>query len=298
MNFTGAAAAGELVPRPDRRRHLDDAARRAGRPRRRVVRSPRSRLGRLHQRPRPRRPADRGRRPDALRLGDPRRQRSSMLTATGWRGARSTTGVDPDRRPARARSRSTTTRRASLDVEVVHVPVLDRLRRGALGSRSRPSRKPRRRTPRRPSSSTSRFLEHCRAAASWSAIEAVADARRRRRSSFHCHGGKDRTGLVAALLLAARRASPIEDDRRRLRAQRASRLQPRHDAVDRRGRERGGAGARSSGSPPRRRRRCTACSTATRASDYGGVERATCRGGGPSTDDDARARPRARPALR
>ena len=52
-----------------RGRHGRDSRLRSG--------NPRPRLGRLPERPRPRRPADRGRRRDALRLGDPCRQRRS-----------------------------------------------------------------------------------------------------------------------------------------------------------------------------------------------------------------------------
>ena len=68
------AAPGELVDGADRGRDLDDA--RAARSSPPLPRNgPRSRLGRLSQRPRARRAADRGRRRDALRRDRPRRQR-------------------------------------------------------------------------------------------------------------------------------------------------------------------------------------------------------------------------------
>ena len=270
VNFTGARPPGELVHVRDQRGHLDDAAGRAGRPRRRIVCDARPRLGRLPERPRPRRPADRGRRPDALRLGDPRRQRRP---------------ADP-RRLARRCSKPASRRIVDLrdQVEIDDDPPRDLgrrgrarararpLRRGDAGRRSRPRRSRAHRTQRRPSSST---------CGSWSIAGRASwrrsrrSPRRRARSSFHCHGGKDRTGLVAALLLRLA-GVPVEVDRRRLRAQpqcASSRGTTGGSPTPRTSR----AGADRTDHGHARRRRCGRLDALDQR--YGGVERYLLDGG-------------------
>lgn len=84
-----------------------------------------------------------------------------------------------------------------VDIEVVHAPVLDHFDEEAweeirLLSDAAPSH----------AAATElvylRFLEHCRPTLV-RAVEAIATAQGP--VVFHCHGGKDRTGLVAAMLL-------------------------------------------------------------------------------------------------
>jgi protein tyrosine/serine phosphatase len=109
-----------------------------------------------------------------------------------------------------------------VDVEVVHVPVLDHFDEAMweeirVLSEAAPSH----------AAATElvylRFLEHCRPSLV-RAIEAVATAPGV--VVFHCHAGKDRTGLVAAILLrlAGVPADVIAEDY----ALSAVRLEPRH----------------------------------------------------------------------
>jgi protein tyrosine/serine phosphatase len=109
-----------------------------------------------------------------------------------------------------------------VDVEVVHVPVLDHFDEAMweeirVLSEAAPSY----------AAATElvylRFLEHCRPSLV-RAIEAVATAPGV--VVFHCHAGKDRTGLVAAILLrlAGVPADVIAEDY----ALSAVRLEPRH----------------------------------------------------------------------
>jgi protein-tyrosine phosphatase len=108
------------------------------------------------------------------------------------------------------------------DVEVVHVPVLDHFDEETweeirLLSEAAPSH----------AAATElvylRFLEHCRPSFV-RAVEAVATAPGP--VVFHCYGGKDRTGLVAAILLrlAGVPVDVIAEDY----ALSAARLEPRH----------------------------------------------------------------------
>jgi protein tyrosine/serine phosphatase len=109
-----------------------------------------------------------------------------------------------------------------VDIQVVHVPVLDHFDDDSWAeivalSENAPSH----------AASTERiylrFLEHCRP----SFVEAVAAiATAPGLVVFNCHGGKDRTGLVAAILLrlAGVRVEAIADDY----ALSGVRLEPRH----------------------------------------------------------------------
>jgi len=110
-----------------------------------------------------------------------------------------------------------------LEVEVVHVPIFDRLdeRRWEeieAASAAAPSH----------AAATElvylRLLDHCRPRFA-DAVAAVASASGA--VVVHCHGGKDRTGLVAAMLLRLARVpiDTIADDY----AYSAVRLQPRHE---------------------------------------------------------------------
>jgi protein-tyrosine phosphatase len=109
-----------------------------------------------------------------------------------------------------------------VDVEVVHVPVLDHFDEEAWEeiralSEAAPSH----------AAATElvylRFLEHCRPSLV-RAVDAVATAPGP--AVFHCHGGKDRTGVVAAILLrlAGVPVEVIADDY----ALSEVRLEPRH----------------------------------------------------------------------
>ncbi|HKP17677.1 MAG TPA: tyrosine-protein phosphatase [Gaiellaceae bacterium] len=110
-----------------------------------------------------------------------------------------------------------------LEVEVVHVPVFDRLDEQIweeiqVASEAAPSH----------AAATEfvylRFLEHCRPRF----VDAVAAvAQSPGAVVVHCHGGKDRTGLVVALLLrlAGVPVETIAEDY----AYSAVRLQPRHE---------------------------------------------------------------------
>ncbi len=118
-----------------------------------------------------------------------------LLTPDGWRALLETgvtrivdlrAQVEIDEDPPRGS-----------DVEVVHVPVLDHFDEESWEeiralSEAAPSH----------AAATElvylRFLEHCRPSFV-KAVEAVATAPGP--VVFHCHGGKDRTGLVAAILL-------------------------------------------------------------------------------------------------
>ena len=85
----------------------------------------RPRLGRLHQRARPRRPADRGRAHDALRLGHPRRQRRSPhRRRLGGRSPRRASSAIVD---LRQRVRGGRRSAARPSIEVVDVPIFDGL---------------------------------------------------------------------------------------------------------------------------------------------------------------------------
>lgn len=110
-----------------------------------------------------------------------------------------------------------------LDVEVVHIPVLDhydeeRWLEVQAASEAAPTH----------SAATEivylRFLEHCRPRFV-EAFEAVATAPGP--VVFHCYAGKDRTGLLAALLL--RHAGVAIEDIAEDYAISRVRLQPRHD---------------------------------------------------------------------
>jgi len=143
-----------------------------------------------------------------------------LLTPAGWQ-ALATTGVtrivdlrsqvEIDEDPPRG-----------VDVEVVHVPVLDHFDEESWEeiralSEAAPSH----------AAATElvylRFLEHCRPSFV-TAVEAVATAPGL--VVFNCHGGKDRTGLVAAILLrlAGVSVDVIADDY----ALSEIRLEPRH----------------------------------------------------------------------
>ena len=209
------------------RRDLDDPARRAGRPRRRVVASSAISSGTaastsaISAACRPRTAAE-----TRFGVGDPRRHaRPAHRRRLG--GARSASGVTrivdlreqyrdrqrPAARPRRRgrprpRPRRTTTSEHWLEIQALQSEAATHARVAATEI------------------VYLRFLEHCRPRFVRGG-RGGRDRWPRRRSSFHCHGGKDRTGLVAALLLrlagVRSRTSP------RTSAQPAYASQPRHE---------------------------------------------------------------------
>ena len=170
-----------------------------------------------------------------------------------------------------------------LDVEVVHIPVLDhydeeRWLEIQEASAAAPTH----------SAATElvylRFLDHCRPrfAEAFDAVATAPDP-----VVFHCHGGKDRTGLLAALLLrlAGVAIEGISEDY----ALSGIRLQPRH--------ERWLASAESDEERARIERISATPAAAMQAvleaidRDYGGVEAYLLEGGvSPETLDAARSR--------
>jgi protein-tyrosine phosphatase len=157
----------------------------------------------------------------STRLGSVIRADSvGLLTSDGWHALLATgvtrivdlrSQIEIDEDPPRG-----------VDVEVVHVPVLDHFDEENWAeiralSEAAPSH----------AAATElvylRFLEHCRPSFV-TAVEAVATAPGP--VVFHCHGGKDRTGLVAAILLrlAGVSVDVIADDY----ALSEARLEPRH----------------------------------------------------------------------
>ena len=154
------------------------------------------------------------------------------------------------------------------------MPVLDHFDEDDWEEIQARARRRRRRTRRRPSSST------CVS----SSIAGRGSSRRSRRSRrapgpvvFHCHGGKDRTGLVAALLLRLA-GVPIEEiaedyalsgDPARAAARRSGSPRPRSDE-ERARIERIARHARRRDARP-----CSSRSTG----EYGGVERYLLDGG-------------------
>lgn len=158
-----------------------------------------------------------------------------------------------------------------LHVEVVHVPILDHydeekwLEIQAL-SDAAPTHAAATELVYR------RFLDHCRPRFV-EAVEALASAPGT--AVFHCHGGKDRTGLLAALLLrlAGVSIAAISDDY----ALSGVRLQPRH--------ERWLASAESDEERARIERISATPAAAMQAvlealdADYGGAERYLVEGG-------------------
>ena len=226
---------GRARSRPDRRRHLDDPARRAGRPRRGLASCTRDLVwdGCINVRDLGGLPTEDG---GQTAFGSViRADTLGLLTREGWEAllASGVTRIvdlreqfEIDNDPPR-----------DLDVEVVHVPVLDhydeeRWLEIQAESEAAPTH----------SAATEivylRFLEHCRPRLV-EAFEAVATAPGP--VVFHCHAGKDRTGLLAALLLRLA-GVPIEDIADDYAISRI-RLQPRHEPVARLGGERRGAGA-------------------------------------------------------
>ena len=196
VNFAGASAPGRPRRRPDRRRDVDDPqGHRAGRRCSVVATS----SGTAAQRPRPRRPSDRGRRRDAVRRGRPRRQRPPA-ERRGLEGARRLRREDR-RRPAHERgARGRPAGRAA--GRGLHVPFLETDRERLEADRGRARRRREGGARRRAATGTST------SSSSSTSRRTFARASQGGRATppeggvvIHCAGGKDRTGLVAAFLL-------------------------------------------------------------------------------------------------
>ena len=277
VNFAGAARPGELV---DVRIEGATSTTLRGTPV--VAASPRDRarprLGRLLERPRPRRAPDEA-------GGETRSARSSaptaiaQLTDAGWQ-ALVAYGVRTDRRPAPARRARRRPARAARGRGRARVRAA-RARVGGLGEIDEAARA-------RPDAATAtevvyvEFLERFRDRFA-RAVRDVADAPEGG-VVVHCDGGKDRTGLVAALLLRLagvppRRSATTTRCRGRTCAP-CTTMDRRRDAEER---------ARGHGSQRRPPRRWSACSR--RSSTATATSRATSATRARRRDDRARPQP-------
>ena len=229
VNFSGTARPGELVDVADRRRDLDDAARRAARrsspPRAMAIMTRSGWDGCINVRDLGGHPTRDG---GETRYGAVVRADSvSLLSEAGWEAL-----VDYGVRTVLDLRRTTsamTIRRASCPSRSLHVPFMEasdeeweeigpEIDAGSAGPR--PTSRPRRATSTSSSSSASR-------ADIAAALPAVANAPEGG-VVVHCVGGKDRTGLLVALP-APPGGRRRRGDRGRLRAQRGAPA-PRHEA--------------------------------------------------------------------
>ena len=192
-----------------------------------------------------------------------------QLSDDGLAGARRPR--DPDGgRPARRPRASDEDPPAELPVEVVHVPFFE-AERGRVGRDRRGARAAVAAAPDVADRDARRLPDLPRALPRPTSPRPCGRSRMRREGGvvIHCAGGKDRTGLLAALLLHL--AGVADEEIAADYALSEERLRAASRALVRGRRERGGARAAAPDRRRRRRRRCSACSPSSSAG-YGGVE--------------------------